>query len=642
MFRFVYAALLLLLVRTAHAELASPDPVEPTPGAATVSPHPHVAWNGVEGAERYRIQVTASAAFDSPAVDDTVHAVIRWFVVAKPLSPATYHWRVRAELDDGTAGPWSAPQALTIAEPARTFDVTPATSIDDLRRIARDAAAGPSARIRLAKGLYRWNPGYQQAVFAWTGASNIVLEGNGAEIAIADPSAQMFHLRGCTGLAIRDVCISHEPTPYTALEVLAVDTKGLWFEGRVLAGFAEERYPRDMNQFFVYAVAPGDFMKKHPDRPGHTYLAIDRTARVGTNSFRFFTRDPEERGAMRQLRPGDQALACYRRWPLNSMSGCRDIAWSGLAGGTSEGALFMGGDNVDIKFIGLTCRRTSPYFPTAGGWVTGNDRRGPWIENCVWEGMTDDGPNITGNSFLIDAATNGTGFSVSTGPGYQTPTWRTGDGVVFWNPKDGRALAETRVVETARSGNRIAFAVAEPVPGLSPGRDLRTNTHVYNLSTQNRQLVIRGNRLVGGRRFGFNVKAIDALIDRNRFEGQASCALYLENEPTGWEGLVNRNVVVQDNTIVGCGYDAHSRRLNRGNIHINTWKPGRGLEETEWTGNRNITIRRNTFEDWNGIAIGVDNADGVTISDNRIGARGELAAEPVVVGARARAVRRSL
>ena len=29
-------------------------------------------------------------------VDDTVHAVIRWFVIASPLSPGTYHARVRA------------------------------------------------------------------------------------------------------------------------------------------------------------------------------------------------------------------------------------------------------------------------------------------------------------------------------------------------------------------------------------------------------------------------------------------------------------------------------------------------------------------------------------------------------------------
>ena len=629
-------ALLLsfLLAATARGELGVPTALEPAAGTVTVSPHPHLAWTAVAGADRYRVQLAATSDFAAPLVDDTVAAVIRWFVIATPLTPGAYTWRVRAERDDGAAGTWSEPAPVIVAAPAHTFDVTPATPLDEVRRIAREAAAGPSARIRIAPGNYRWDPCYQQAVFAWTGASNIIVDGPGADIALLDPSAQLFHLRDCRGITIRGLCTSHKPTPYSALEVTAVDPAGAWFEAGVLDGFAEERYPREVNQFFVYAVATNDFMQKHPDRPGHTYLAWDGTQRIASNTFRFHPRSPAEQGSLRQLQPGDRALACYRRWPLNTINGCRDVAWSGIVGGTSEGALFMGGDNADIKFIGLRCARRGPYFPTAGGWVTGNDRRGPWIENCTWEGLTDDGPNITGNAFLLDAASNGTAFVVSTGPGYQTSTWRAGDEVVFWNPLDGQPLAETRVVEAARSGSRISFRVADPVPGLAPGRDLRRHTHVYNLSTQNRQLVIRGNRLVGGRRFGFNVKALDALIDRNRFEGQASCAVYLENEPTGWEGLVCRNIVVEDNTIIRCGYDAHSRHLGRANIHVNLWRPGRGLDETDWRGHAGIVIRRNTITDWSGIAIGVDNATDVAIADNVIGRRGPGAGEEIRIGER--------
>ncbi len=484
----------------------------------TISPHPHLSWQAVAGADSYRVQISPSAAFDFLLVDDTVHSVIRWFVVAKPLATGRYHWRIRAERDDGSAGPWSPTRPLAVIEPAKNFEVTPLTSLDELRRIAREAAAGPSARIRLAKGAYRWDPGHQQAVFAWKGARNLIVEGNGATITLADPSSQLFHLDDCHSIVIRDLQTSHEPTPYSALEVLAVDPGGEWFEGRVLAGFSEERYPREVNQFFVYAVAPDDFMKKHPDRPGHTYLAWNRTRRIAPGVFRFHTREVAERGAMKQLQPGDRALACYRRWPLNLMSGCRDVAWSGVLGGISEGALFMGGDNSDIKFLGLIQKSPAPYFPSAPGWVTGNDRRSPWIEGCEWEGMTDDRPNITGNSYLID---------------------------------------------------------------------------------------------------------------RNRFQSIASCAIYLENEPTCWEGIVNRNVVIEDNFFTGCGYDAHSRHLQRGNIHVNTWRPGIGLDETDWIGNRSILIRRNTIENWSGIAIGVDNADEVTVRDNVIRLPSPLAAEPV-------------
>jgi hypothetical protein len=638
---WILAVALTAVIRpVAAADLAAPAWDEPPAAARSgVSPHPHVAWSRVPDAARYRVKVLGGDPA-TPIVDDTVPAVLRWFVIPTPLAPGDYTARVRAELDDGTAGPWSEPAALVVEEPSVTFDVTPATPLDEVRRIGRESAAAPSARIRLAPGDYRWDPGFQQAVFAWRNAHDIVVEGQGASVTLTDPSAQLFALDGCNTICIRGLSISHGPPPYSALDVMAVEPAGEWFQARVLGGFAEERYPRDVNQFFVYAVSPEDFMRKHPERPGHTYLAVDKTTRVAEGIFRFFARGPVERDSLRQLRPGDRALACYRCWPLNLMSGCRDVAWSGLVGGLSEGPIFMGGGNTDTKFIGLAFRAQPPYFPAVGGWVTGNDRRGPWIQNCVWEGITDDGPNITGNLFLIDAVRDDREFLVSTGPGYQTPTWQAGDEVVFWNPKTGLPLAETTVATASREGNRVRFRVAEPVPGLAPGRDFRTQTHVYNLSTQNHQLLIRGNVIRGGRRFGFNVKAIDAVIDRNRFEGLASCAVYLENEPTGWEGLVNRNVVVQDNVLVGCGTDAASRQMRRAGIHVNTWRPGRGLDETEWMGNRGIVVRGNSFEHHAGIGIGIDNTDGATISGNTFTSPGPLAEEPIRVFERTRCVGR--
>lgn len=589
-------------------------------------PYPHFEWKPVVASQRYRIQIARDAAFRRLVNEDAVHAVIQWYVTAKALEKNGYFWRVRAEKEDGTAGLWSGPRQLRVVEPAKIFLLTPAMPLAEVRGVAQQAATFSSACIRFQKGKYRWDPGYEGAVFDWSGAHDIVVEGNGAEVSLLDPSAQAFNLRDCSRVVIRGLTLHHEPTPYSALEVLAVAPDGAWLDARVLAGFAEERYPRKVNQFFIYAVQPGNFLKKHPERPGHTYMAWDKTARIGDGRFRFFPRDERERGSLRQLKPRDQALVCYRRWPLNWMTGCRDVTWSKIAGGISEGALFMGGDNQDIKFLGLVSRRHNKYFPTAGGWVTGNDRRGPWIEGCLWEGMTDDGPNITGNSYMLDAVLGPSECVVSTGPGWQTSAWLPGDEIIFWNPLTGAPLLTTRVARSERVCDgpwkgKQRVSMTDPLPTVSAGRDPHRNTHVYNLSTQNQQLVIRRNQLVGGRRFGFNIKANSALIERNRFDGQASCAVYLENEPSGWEGLVNRNIVVQDNTIIGCGYDVHSRRLQRANIHVNTWRNNPVMAEADWIGNRDILIRRNTILDWEGVAIGVDNAENVTIADNRIGSR---------------------
>lgn len=607
----------------AAQSLPAPVATEPANGARLIGPYPHFSWQAVPGAQQYRWQMARDERFQSVVGEDTVHAVVRWYVHAAGLSEGAYWWRVRAQRDDGAVGPWSAARSLHVVPAARQFSITPDTPLAEVRRVAEQAAAGPSACLRLAPGQYRWDPGYEGAVFRWQNATDIVVDAAGADIHLLDPSAQAFQLRGCQRLVIRGMRLHHQPTPYAALEVLSVAPDGAWLDARVQAGFAEGRYPRKVNQFFLYAVDPNDFRQKHPSRPGHTYLA-DNTESLGDGRFRYYPRDDREKGSLRQLRAGDRALACYRRWPLNWMTGCRDVAWVGIVGGCSEGALFMGGDNQDIKFLGLVSRRYDKYFPTAGGWVTGNDRRGPWIEGCTWEGMTDDGPNITGNSFLIDAAPAADEFILSTGPGWQTSAWRAGDEVIFWNPLTGLPLTTTRVVAAAtvtEAGpwrGKLRVRVAESPASVNPGRDLHRHTHVYNLSTQNQQLVVRRNTLVGGRRFGFNIKAIGALIEQNRFEGQASSAIYLENEPSGWEGLVNRQVVVQDNTIVGCGFDAFSRRVARACIHVNTWRNNPVMAETEWIGNRELIIRRNTILDCAGIAISVDNAEEVRIAENRI------------------------
>ena len=160
--------------------------------------------------------------------------------------------------------------------------------------------------------------------------------------------------------------------------------------------------------------------------------------------------------------------------------------------------------------------------------------------------------------------------------------------------------------------------------GLVTGTDMRQHTHVYNLSCQNTGFVARNNRFVDGRRFGLNVKAINAVIEKNYFEGLSSSAIYIENEPTGWEGIVGRNMVVQDNTIINCGFGRDIYALKRGAIQVNLWRvrqPGERENESPWMGHRNILIRNNILTDWETYGIAVDNVEGCRIENNEFANR---------------------
>ena len=77
------------------------------------------------------------------------------------------------------------------------------------------------------------------------------------------------------------------------------------------------------------------------------------------------------------------------------------------------------------------------------------------------------------------------------------------------------------------------------------------NSHVYNLSRQNGQFVYRHNECRYALRFGLNLKAMGALIEHNTFFRTGSSAVYLENEPSGYEGLVSRDVVTGQVVVPG-------------------------------------------------------------------------------------------
>jgi hypothetical protein len=628
--------LILLLASPASAGCekssshAIPTPVlkAPADNSQTIVFHPSLSWeNAFDRSMTVAIQIASDDRFSQIADADRVHSVSDWYVPAKRLEPGTYHWRARFEKDSGEAGAWSERRAFRIIEPETTLRVTPEMPLEAIRAIAIQAAAASSARIIFEKAEYRINPGYQRALFEWRDADNIIVDGGGSRIILQEPSAQLWSAGACRNILIGNFSAEYEARPHTTATVTATDSKAGTLDARFVDGFSDALYPRTVNQMFCYVQDPEDQRRLHIDRPGHLYLDPAKTTKSADGMLRYFLSDKREFLLLERLRPGDQLVVCYRRWPLSYVHRCDDVTLHDITLTRSEGVFFIGGGNSDMKFLRLNTPSEKGVFPSPAGWVTGNDRHGPWIEDCFFEAIADDGPNITGNAYQIDAV-DGRALDLKAHVGWQNPVWRAGDRLVFWNPIDGLPLFETTVaealttpVEIRKGSQRVR--IADPPRGLAPGSDPATHTQVHNLSCQNDGFVARNNRLVGGRRFGFNVKANNTLIENNHFEGLASSAIYLENAPTFGEGLACERAVIQGNTVLDCGGTLNSSKRRRASgIFVNLWKfPSKGNFTTTWQGHRDILIRNNTIIDWEASAIAVDNAQDAVIHGNTIGNR---------------------
>lgn len=605
-------------------ELESPDD-----GVATIVFHPSLSWRAdYEYHLTAHIQIATDQAFTQVFDSDRIHSVSNWYVPFRRLPPGEYWWRVRMEKDDGRSGEWSETRGFRIMEPEEIFVIAADSSVKEIQRVAQEASHASSALIRFEKGRYKPDLNFEDALLEWDGAENILVDGGGSHFVMSEPSAQMWRIRNSRNILIGNFSYEYDPRPHTLTRVEHIDAEKGTLEARILSGFAEERYPREVNQMFAYALDPEDRRRMHPRRPGHLYLDPHRTTKKDDKIVVYQMMHTAEFPWLKDMREGDLMIVCYRRWPLSYVQRSVDVTLYGIQTRKSEAVMFMGGGNTDMKFLGLSAESDQKMYPSPAGWVTGNDRRGPWIEGCFFEALADDGPNITANQYLVEAGKTNGELVLRTMPSWQNAAWRHGDHLVFWNPGNGRSIGKAKVVEVRTSDDELAsgmqrIRVDKAVEELIFGSDPAIATHVYNYSFHNSGFVARNNRMVAGRRFGFNVKAVNALIEKNHFEDLSSSAVYLENAPTFWEGLSSRNVVVQNNIMINCGNSEDSALRRRASgVHVNLWRyPGPGGYATDWIGHHRILIRNNVIIDWESVGIAVDNVDDVTISGNTFKSR---------------------
>ncbi|MFM7185444.1 MAG: right-handed parallel beta-helix repeat-containing protein [Planctomycetota bacterium] len=639
-------------------------PVVTSPDAGAVLTHsiPAFEWrrrpyDAVEGLPEYVIRISTDADGANVVDEDSLPAVLGWYVPDKKLAPGEYWWRVGEAAADGGHVEWSAARRFSVRVPAHVVTVPKTADFGRIQAAVAEAAAKTSAVVRFEAGDYRLDPGDKRAFIELTAVDDLAVDGGGASFVFTRPVA-LAHLTACRRVLLENFSFDLDPPASSAGRVVAVDRKEGWIEAEILPGHPlPDAWPAFAGDSRGLVVTPDEHFAIKRGAP----LVIPHSGfeRLEGRRFRFRFANPR---LTRALSVGD-VYVLDPRWNADGgdgavvVAGGEDAVLHGITIRSTANECFTSRHATRHAILHVRLERPPGRAIPAnnGGNNHHNDRLGPWIEGCLFENCGDDVCHV-----------NGIAMSIAEQPAPDRLVFRrrqlydrygdavaldlrVGDRLVAFQREAGRAIAKATILSTNVTDATVEVTLDTPWAGIQTG-DLRTvlgvlkpasrktgvaravpteavsmPTECYNLDRMCNQFVFRHNIARHSRRIGVLVKGEGGLVEHNLFENLGGGGVEIMNTP--FEGLAAVNYVIRDNVIRDCG------RLTRDDAGIQAMLFKSGGDRLH----RNLLITGNEIINFSGPGIWLKDAENALISGNRLEWRsGEKAAatpdEPIVLG----------
>lgn len=522
------------------------------------------------------------------------------------------------------------------AAPPRVFNVRdygavpndPADSGAAIRRAIRAAmAAGTSAEVVLEPGVYRVKPAPGgQACFPIEVATNLVVRGAGkaTRLLITDPTAGAFMFTHCQSGSVSNLVVDYDPPPFCQGTIRDRDTQASSFDVEIEAGFPTPDSKNFLNAGSKFGMVM-DRATRRIRSGAPDYYWTGRWESRGNRVWRFFATDDPSRANVRHMRVGDSYVHLARGYgSVVFAQNCNGIRIENLTVHASPSlAVGLVANRGEILVRGLEVRfpEGSPRLLTtdADGIHCQQNRTGPVIEDCYFEGMADDAINIYTVPYVLRQIRSATQWLVSFGPPVQA-----GDRLQVLNPLTGEVRAEVKVVSYRNDPTGYLVTLSTAIAGVVAGADHRSADTIYNLDASGAGFRIRRNHMNGNRRHGCLLAAGDGVVEDNLFEHTTGAGVMVTNEPDWPEGPMPRGTVVRRNRFVGGGTClGYADSPEGAALRIRSTRLGYGLGTAG--GIRNLEIVDNDIQDQAGVALFVGGASQVTLSGNRISASPSVA-----------------
>jgi hypothetical protein len=411
-------------------------------------------------------------------------------------------------------------------------------------------------------------------------ATNAIVDGNGCKILVKNPRIGFLRVNACSNVIVKGFTVDYDPLPFTQ----GIVTSNLLFgpPGEDAIEFRPDTgYPAPTNANYIDASAVANAERwgtiMNTNYPGRG--ADDRYTIYGYSNVVATEQDGVFKVQMRYgsnvdqtIQPGD-FWCMVSRWNGSSVYSIDDsyqVTLLNLTNYAGSAANFQGSNIHMPNEIGCHVEigpppagATTPRIKSsnADGGYFGDTRIGPWVENCVFTGLSDDVANAYTSPFVTtDAVSKATSkfslWSYNTDTGGGTPSaadsysLQVGDLLAFFDAKNGVIFDEATITNV----NLPFVSVDHPVTGIVKGL-YQTNTLILDLSL-NTSAVYLNNQFSNSRIHGIYCRADNMLIAHNSVSGMGESAIsaFPALDLSSPNSFVPTNVLILGNVMSDCSY----------------------------------------------------------------------------------------
>ena len=543
---------------------------------------------------------------------------------------------------------------------AADFGAVANDRIDDYDAITNAIAAavkieGP-VKLQFAPGIYNIDQRNvsRTALFVINQRDDFVLAGHGAKFFISNPATSFLHVFDSERVVLQDFEVdyverySESATPandgYRAITfsqgiIESVDAIGnsivLRVDPAVSVEPNEEFFDSGTNPRGTGYAIDRDVVGRLKAGSKLRYLPIYGKQFPASNRYKIYLIDAEG------LEAGDR-FVLQRRGQHNVIGIFRDsnqVTLSNVVASSAPATFVSATRSSHINILNSHAKIKAGRYKgvNADAIHIQDNRENVWVEDSTFSGVGDDVSNlyslpstivkINAPNQLDLATVNFSRIASSYDQRYQP-----GDKVLFYDPIQGTAMREARVVssETIRGDananfqfvNRVTFD--QPIGGavVANGNDGTVLRYRNDIQVFNRDLskngLIQNSGLGNSRRYGTFLMAENVQIVDSVYSGFQDSAIAAHNQ-TSWPlGNIPRDILVQNNdfningfgeeylsdvnirAVVSFKLDRYRDLVVQGHSHLIS----------------NLTIANNRFRTWGKTALSVRNAQNVSVTDN--------------------------